>query len=100
QHGRHCTKKQYFVHCSLLALTHPSLSMPPAFDGPQLHAIRWPHLWPIAIATARRIPCRTPAQCDKKASTDMSDRYVIPPPPQAALAVKGSSEKFPVRRIW
>ena len=30
----------------------------------------------------------------------MSDRYVIPPPPQAALAVKGSSEKFPVRRIW
>lgn len=30
----------------------------------------------------------------------MSDRYVIPPPPQAVLAVKGSSEKFPVRRIW
>jgi fumarylpyruvate hydrolase len=26
--------------------------------------------------------------------------YVIPPPPQAALAVAGSSEKFPVRRIW
>ena len=30
----------------------------------------------------------------------MSDRYVIPQPPQAALAVKGSDEKFPVRRIW
>src|SRR5262249_25953939 len=32
----------------------------------------------------------------------MSDAkgYVIPPPPQAAIAVAGSSEKFPVRRIW
>jgi len=30
----------------------------------------------------------------------MADRYVIPPPPQPALAVAGSSEKFPVRRIW
>ena len=27
-------------------------------------------------------------------------RYVIPPPPQAALAVAGSSDLFPVRRIW
>src|SRR3954471_22505092 len=27
-------------------------------------------------------------------------RYVIPPPPQAALAVTGSSDLFPVRRIW
>jgi fumarylpyruvate hydrolase len=26
--------------------------------------------------------------------------YVIAPPPQAALAVKGSDRKFPVRRIW
>jgi fumarylpyruvate hydrolase len=26
--------------------------------------------------------------------------YVIPPPPQAALAIKGSDRKFPVRRIW
>jgi fumarylpyruvate hydrolase len=26
--------------------------------------------------------------------------YVIPPPPQAALAVAGSSKMFPVRRIW
>jgi len=32
----------------------------------------------------------------------MSDgkRYVIPPAPQAALAVAGSSDLFPVRRIW
>jgi len=30
----------------------------------------------------------------------MADRYVISPPPQPALAVAGSSEKFPVRRIW
>jgi fumarylpyruvate hydrolase len=30
----------------------------------------------------------------------MSDSYVIPQPPQAALAVKGSDKKFPVRRIW
>lgn len=30
----------------------------------------------------------------------MSDSYVIPQPPQAALAVAGSSQKFPVRRIW
>jgi fumarylpyruvate hydrolase len=30
----------------------------------------------------------------------MSTRYVIAPPPQAALAVEGSDEKFPVRRIW
>ena len=27
-------------------------------------------------------------------------KYVITPPPQAALAVAGSSETFPVRRIW
>ena len=26
--------------------------------------------------------------------------YVIPPAPQAALAVAGSSRPFPVRRIW
>ena len=30
----------------------------------------------------------------------MSDTYVIPQPPQAALAVTGSDKKFPVRRIW
>jgi fumarylpyruvate hydrolase len=30
----------------------------------------------------------------------MSDKYVIPQPPQAAIAVAGSSDKFPVRRIW
>jgi fumarylpyruvate hydrolase len=28
------------------------------------------------------------------------DRYVIPCPPQAAVAVAGSSKFFPVRRIW
>src|SRR6266540_6798098 len=27
-------------------------------------------------------------------------RYVIPPPPQPAIAVAGSSQVFPVRRIW
>jgi fumarylpyruvate hydrolase len=27
-------------------------------------------------------------------------KYVITPPPQAALAVQGSDELFPVRRIW
>ncbi len=27
-------------------------------------------------------------------------RYVITPPPQAAIEVAGSDEKFPVRRIW
>jgi fumarylpyruvate hydrolase len=32
-------------------------------------------------------------------SADAS-RYVIAPPPQAALAVAGSSQLFPVRRIW
>ena len=32
----------------------------------------------------------------------MSDgkRYIIPPAPQAALAVAGSADLFPVRRIW
>lgn len=31
----------------------------------------------------------------------MSDkRYAITPPPQAALAIAGSAELFPVRRIW
>jgi fumarylpyruvate hydrolase len=30
----------------------------------------------------------------------MNDKYVIPQPPQAAIAVAGSSDKFPVRRIW
>src|SRR5262249_32558773 len=29
-----------------------------------------------------------------------ASRYVIPPPPQAALAVTGSDKLFPVRRIW
>ena len=29
-----------------------------------------------------------------------SGRYVIPPPPQAALAIAGSDKLFPVRRIW
>jgi fumarylpyruvate hydrolase len=29
-----------------------------------------------------------------------TDKYVIPPPPQAAVKVAGSSELFPVRRIW
>jgi fumarylpyruvate hydrolase len=29
-----------------------------------------------------------------------TDTYVIPPPPQAALAVAGSTKTFPVRRIW
>ena len=28
------------------------------------------------------------------------NRYVIPPPPQAAIAVAGSDKVFPVRRIW
>ena len=32
-------------------------------------------------------------------STDAS-RYVITPPPQAAIAVAGSDKLFPVRRIW
>src|SRR3981081_1084231 len=32
-------------------------------------------------------------------STDAT-RYVVPPPPQAALAVAGSDQMFPVRRIW
>ncbi len=27
-------------------------------------------------------------------------RYVIPPPPQAVLAVAGSDKTFPVRRVW
>ncbi len=29
-----------------------------------------------------------------------ADRYVIPPPPQAAIAVAATSRLFPVRRIW
>jgi fumarylpyruvate hydrolase len=29
-----------------------------------------------------------------------ADDYVIPPPPQAAIAVAGTQKKFPVRRIW
>jgi fumarylpyruvate hydrolase len=30
----------------------------------------------------------------------MSANYVIPPPPQPALAVAGSDRLFPVRRVW
>ena len=30
----------------------------------------------------------------------MSADYVISPPPQATIAVAGSSKVFPVRRIW
>jgi fumarylpyruvate hydrolase len=29
-----------------------------------------------------------------------TDTYVIPPPPQASLAVAGSGQLFPVRRVW
>jgi fumarylpyruvate hydrolase len=29
-----------------------------------------------------------------------ADRYVIPPPQQAVIAVAGSDKQFPVRRIW
>ena len=29
-----------------------------------------------------------------------ADSYVIPQPPQPAIAIKGSDKKFPVRRIW
>src|ERR1700727_722602 len=32
-------------------------------------------------------------------SADAS-RYVIPPPPQPALAIVGGDQLFPVRRIW
>ena len=32
-------------------------------------------------------------------SADAS-RYVITPPPQAAIAIVGSDKLFPVRRIW
>src|SRR6202030_1322380 len=32
-------------------------------------------------------------------SADAS-RFVIPPPPQAALAIAGNDQLFPVRRIW
>ena len=32
-------------------------------------------------------------------SADAS-RFVIPPPPQASLAIAGSDKLFPVRRIW
>jgi fumarylpyruvate hydrolase len=30
----------------------------------------------------------------------MANTYVIPAPPQAAIAVAGSAQSFPVRRIW
>jgi hypothetical protein len=30
---------------------------------------------------------------------EFEHRYVIPPPPQAALAVAGRDQAFPVRRI-
>src|SRR3954451_5580073 len=30
----------------------------------------------------------------------MSASFVIPPPPQAAIAVAGDTKTFPVRRIW
>jgi fumarylpyruvate hydrolase len=29
-----------------------------------------------------------------------TNEYVIPPPPQAVIAVAGTQKKFPVRRIW
>jgi fumarylpyruvate hydrolase len=29
-----------------------------------------------------------------------TDRYVIPPPPQPAIAVAGTTRLFPVRRVW
>ena len=29
-----------------------------------------------------------------------TDAYVIPPPPQASLAVAGGNQLFPVRRVW
>ena len=29
-----------------------------------------------------------------------NDAYILPPPPQPAIAVTGTEKKFPVRRIW
>jgi fumarylpyruvate hydrolase len=36
----------------------------------------------------------------KAAAMPADSRYVIPPPPQPAIAVAGSQQMFPVRRIW
>jgi fumarylpyruvate hydrolase len=41
-----------------------------------------------------------PHQLQAKASMSNGKHYVIPPPPQAALAIAGSSDLFAVRRIW
>src|SRR5512142_2148462 len=38
--------------------------------------------------------------CPRKECPMSADRYVISPPPQAAIAVAGSDKLFPVRRIW
>src|SRR5262249_46378706 len=43
--------------------------------------------------------CLNHSQSEREIMSDAKG-YVIPPPPQAAVAVAGSTEKFPVRRIW
>src|SRR6201989_3314321 len=48
----------------------------------------------------RRTRTHTPCNLNRKASMSNGKHYVIPPAPQAALAVTGSSDLFPVRRIW
>src|SRR5688572_9262733 len=49
--------------------------------------------------SARPVRPRNPS-ISKKANMSNGKRYVIPPPPQAALAVAGTADLFPVRRIW
>src|SRR6266540_276295 len=55
---------------------------------------------------ARRSPSHPPPEFCNSARTAReimsanADSYVIPPPPQPAIAVAGTDKTFPVRRIW
>jgi fumarylpyruvate hydrolase len=61
------------------------------------------HLIPTAIfsGACTSQPAHPPATTLSNGQSIMTDsRYVIPPAPQAAIAVAGTDQVFPVRRIW
>jgi fumarylpyruvate hydrolase len=52
---------------------------------------------PAALAVALH---HFPQSANQSSIMSNGKRYVISPPPQAALAIAGTSDLFPVRRIW
>ena len=92
--ARSAQRRSGYRGAAAIALCHAgtdirSIDLPPAtVYSPQVPA-----------CTVRPAPALSPPARRYPMSADAS-RFVIPPPPQAALAIAGSDQLFPVRRIW